>query len=270
MIPPRRWPRGVSPMKPGSRRALAGGGVSLDWKQTWLPQSLWKTSQVMSAFLVNFRPSLLLEEAAKNSPLAAQTMLTTVSLDNRKGRRKAIAWSTLGKWTVSSPDSLGPVTRFRAWSHCCNHDQQSTLSLPSTFFHGFLVDSKMKKHQQIMKSFTVYISNGRREDVHWAIVNTFIHCLKKQGQSAHRLNDNLHHTWAGRINPTSFQSNPAETPLSRKLSLSSERLGLSSPLRSFPEANPLRPGILCVGKRTKNARAFSQLQKSPTLEMITN
>lgn len=86
---PRRWPRDVSPIKPWSRRPLAGGGVSLDWKQTWLPQSLWQTSQVMFAFLVSFRPSMLLEETAKNSPLAAQTMLTMVSLDNRKGRRKA-------------------------------------------------------------------------------------------------------------------------------------------------------------------------------------
>lgn len=200
MIPPRRWPRGVSPLKPWSMRALARGGVSLDWKQTQLPQSLWKTSQVMFEFLVNFRPSLLLEETAKNSPLAAQTMLTMVSLDNRKGRRKVIAWSTLGKWRARSPGSLGPVTRFRAWSHsgghwsCRNHDQQSTLSWPSTLFHGFLIESKMKKHQQVMKSFTVYISNGRREDIHWTIVNTFIHCLKEQGQSAHRLNDNLHHT----------------------------------------------------------------------------
>lgn len=77
-------------IKPWSRRPLAGGGVSLDWKQTWLPQSLWKTSQVMFAFLLSFRPSLLLEETAKNSPLAAQAMLTTVSLDNRKGGRKKL------------------------------------------------------------------------------------------------------------------------------------------------------------------------------------
>lgn len=167
------------PIKLWSSRPLAGGGVSLDWKQTWLPRSLWKTSQVLFAFLVSFRPSFLLEETAKNSPLAAQTMLTMVSLDNRKGRRKAIAWSTLGKWRVRSPGSLGPVTRFRAWGHsgghwsCHNHDQQSTLSWTSTFFHRFLVDSKMKKHQQVMKSFMVYISNRRRKDVHWAYSKYF-------------------------------------------------------------------------------------------------
>lgn len=106
-------------------------------------------------------------------------MLTTVSLDNRKGRRKAIAWSSIGKWRVRSPGSLGPVTRFRAWSHsgghwsCCNHDQQPTLSWTGTFFHGLLVDSKMKKHQQVTKFFTVYLSSGRREDVHWAYSKYF-------------------------------------------------------------------------------------------------
>lgn len=203
-------------------------------------------------------------------------MLTTVSLDNRKGRRKAIAWSSIGKWRVRSPGSLGPVTRFRDWSHsgghwsCCNHDQQPTLSWTGTFFHGLLVDSKMKKHQQVTKSFTVYLSNGRREDVHWAYSKYFSTLSQRTGQSASRLNDNLHHTWAGRINPTGFQANPAEATLSRKLSVFSERLGLSASLRSLPGANPLRPGIPCVGKRTKNACAFSQLQKSPTLEMITN
>lgn len=134
----------------------------------------------------------------------------------------------------------------------------------------------MKKHQQVTKSFTVYISNGRREDVHW-VYSKYFYTLSQRTRPIGQQAEWQPPPHLGRQEkPYRFQANPveaeaeAEARLSRKLSLFSERLGLPASLGWLPGANPLRPGIPRVGKRTKNACVFSQLQKSPTLEMITN